>query len=775
MTTFLEAAKSYGIQLVPNADAIVAKIDGGKIFHQSLRAVGDRQIDNQIDVYVAGGGFVPGAVTQFQGRTKTNLRCVWGLPFDCDLADFLEVPKDVVYAMPQEEIEGYLPRMVEAITNALDQEGIPVTCVTYTGHGILAWTKLASVNNDQVAAIDQSLKVIVKRVNQRAGFKLIDPQGTDAGTRISRLVGSLNGKSVAFGLPPRKTRELARSNQYLTAANLVALTSEARPAPPVQLLPDHGLQLSQEESQALVNAIAPHWQLGQKHALSLAVGGMLAKASVPEAQALAIIEALSVGDNKPWDRHKSVTSSYNRVRAGADVRGYFALRDFIPSEAVEFVDGMLDTFRKKLQPRPLLRASGGKRKTDETRRADALFRCDPPPAEAFYGWIGSYHAVMEPTTEAADAFHLGAAITLIGAMIGRRVRLKYASDPLYANVYSLLIGPSGSSRKDTAIRRMLAMVQLQKNPNVFVNPAFQIHRDVSSAEGVVSMLKDTPNTMLYLTELSGMLANARRKSTTTILDRLIEAWDTPHVLQNLNKMSPQIAINPYLSIIAATQPGRFATQITDEDIHSGFANRWLYLPGVGKEPRPSPPSLDENVAWGLYLDLKETIEKYPDGTVLSIEADATERWNVWYEEMTRSTGQDEEEDAMRIRHAPLIHKIALIYAVSDGAPRVTLAHLNAAITLVDWMWSQVRQLMREWGVTRDVQLEHRIFDALDRKGPMFRRDLQRMVGGRKWSAREFATAFESMLKNGTVAFDPTSKRVGITADEEGEASEMAAA
>lgn len=701
-------------------------------------------------------------MTEYQGRSKANVKRVWFLPFDCDLADFLTMSKDEVYALSQDEINGYLPDFVEAATGAITAQSLPISGVEYTGHGILVRTRLSYPDSDRVAEIDTALKTIVKRINTAAGFPLVDPSGTDAGTRIVRIVGSLNGKSLKYGQPARQTRSLFESDETMRVADLLRIAAEPRKGATVTpILADHGKRLSDADAQAVVDAVAPHWQLGVKHKAALSLAGRLAKAGVPEAQALAIIEALAAQDEKPWDRAKCVASSYARMRAGANVLGYFGMAAWLPQDAVDFVDGKLEAFRATTQGRILQRGETKR----ETPVADLVFRADPVPEQCFHGWFAAYHALVEPTTEASDAFHLGAGLTLAAAMIGRRVRLSFASDPLYANLYAVLIGPSGSSRKDTAIKRAIRIPQLNLNPHVWINPTYHIARDISSAEGLITVLKDHNNTLLYLTELSAMLANARRKSTSTILDRLIEAWDTPHVLENLNKLSPQVATNPYLSIIAATQPGRFAAQISDEDIHSGFANRWLFLPGVGKEPRANPPSLNEPAAWKLYLDLKAVIEAYPENHLMRMDADASERWSVWYLAQVAAMGRDEDEDAMRVRHGALIHKLALIYAVTDGAQAVQLVHLETAIALVDWMWVGVKRLMREWGVTRDVQIENRIIDTLERKGPMKRRALQQLCSNRKWSAREFVAAFEAMVKNGTIVTDQAGL-VGLPLDEE---------
>src|SRR5690606_27268112 len=80
---------------------------------------------------------------------------------------------------------------------------------------------------------------------------------------------------------------------------------------------------------------------GAKHFMGLAVAGQLAKARIPEDQALAIVTAISDGDNKPWDRQKAVRDTYEKVRAGQEIAGYSLLKTLVDDDAIAAVDNVL--------------------------------------------------------------------------------------------------------------------------------------------------------------------------------------------------------------------------------------------------------------------------------------------------------------------------------------------------------------------------------------------------------------------------------------------------
>lgn len=220
------------------------------------------------------------------------------------------------------------------------------------------------------------------------------------------------------------------------------------------------------------------------------------------------------------------------------------------------------------------------------------------------------------------------------------------------------------------------------------------------------------------------------------------------------------ALSPFLAIVAAAQPGRFGDMITDEDIHSGFLNRWLIFPGIGGDPLPSEGEIDRAAAAALYQRLRRSVTRYDGRSALQMTPEAQSLNSEWYRRLRASMGRDEAEDAMRQRHQAIALKVATIYAVADEADAVTADHLRAAIALVEWSWENVRAYMRLWGVSPLHKLERKIIDTLEQLGPLSRRDLQQRCSNRAWNAIEFGRVLTAMLANGTVGIDDQ-QRIGI--------------
>ena len=759
-----QAVVSLGVDDRDDQDVVIAIPRNGSWAHYTLSQVADRELDGIANVYLASGTFRRGTVSKWSGRTEENLAEILWLPFDADLDSYLDLPKVELHAKSDAEIGEYVARLREDVEDICEVLGLPIHRMDYTGYGIAFYTRLDRDLATDISRVRAAHAAIVTRFNEVAGDPILDGQVKDAGTRVMRLPGCLNTK----GAIPRTSATLYARDGAIAGTDLDRIAGagrQRRAGTLVTVIPEHGRQLSDETVTAMVEAVGREYVEGSRHQVAVGIAGILAKAGVPETQALQIVERIADGDEELRDRTKAVETTYRRARSGAEYRGYFALREVLSDDLLVWLDRQLEELRQATAPRILtssvrLGAGPAPRSaqlmtlpTEEARDEliEATFK--PPPEQCYFGRFATYVEIMGTTTEACDQFHLASLLTVAGAMIGRGTSVRWFGEEVYSNLYVVLIGRTGRSRKDTAIKRALLTTQHQTERELVQMP-FRVQRDVSSAEGLIQVLKTHANTLIYLSELTNLMKNARRKGTTTILDRMIEAWDTPDVLQNLNKTSPIEAHRPYLSVIAATQPSRLSDNLSDEDISSGFANRWLFVPGRPKARMSRAAEPDWKRTYEeVFLPLWNAIEARK-GHRLHLSNDAGLRYDRWDEEVLAHPAADEAEEDMRARHSNLVIKIALIYAVSDRSDQIEVRHLDAAIALVDWMWGEVRQLMQFWGVGIDTQIANRILNQVSRRGAMKRRDLQRMTGSRKWGPREFASVFDAMVRNGTIAIDP---------------------
>lgn len=518
-------------------------------------------------------------------------------------------------------------------------------------------------------------------------------------------------------------------------------------------------ELAEAELAAIVAALAPSRVPGQMHDVDLAIAGILAKNGVPEQQALAIVGRLSGDEPKAL---AAVRDSYRRGAAGITLKGYQGLRDLLPAEALPIIDGILSRHWQAQQPRIV--TPGRTRKLVAGKGAMAAVEIDrfpPPPPEVYHGWFGGYLELVSETTEAPDQFHLASAMTIIGAWAGRTVHTRLASGKVYPNNYTVLVGNSSESKKDTAIKRAWEMALDPPWARERAAPPYVERSGVASAESFIKGLSIQSNVIIRMSEFSELLANARRKGTATILTMLMKAWDNPPQLSNDSLTNAALALNPSVSILAGTQPDVLAGDLIDTDISSGFANRIMFIPGTGKGPNPWPAEVDERRLHEHWVRVRRNLQAYKGGDeYLPIHrTPAVEAlWSHFY---LTPRGETAAERTMSQRHQVMVLKIALIYAMTDCAKQIEQEHLERAIAFVDWMWGCVRQMMGSWATSTDNRLAKRITDVLTRTGPIKRRDLQRKTSDPRWSPNDFARMVRSMLENQTLAIDPETGLIGL--------------
>lgn len=763
MPTYASVLKDIHANEVDGTEMVITTIDQATqdTVNHIVRTIADQEIATSTNVYIAGGSFAPGTVTRKQGRKEENLRLIRWLAFDADLKDYVGIPKEDLWHKSQDELDTLIDAQVTTLRTVFHDLGIRFHRIDYTGYGVCVYTYLQAEPNtrDEITTIKTACSALIEMINNRAGFELVDRQASDAGTRVNRLPHSFNVKNPSM---PREVRTLWADYANPVPVDALRFLERKKPATPQAVPMVATSSLPASSANEIAQAVKPYWKTGQKHSTALALAGMLAKAGVKRSDALQLVAALSIDDEKPWDRTNCVNTTYDRLESGASVEGFYAMRDLLPDTVVSYVAERLDRVRnatyRGAKTEGFVTTIGdvppiADPEDDAARLPDVL----PLPDICLMGWLDDYVQLMGPLTEAPDSFHLATAMTVAGASIGRSISVYHVSQDFYPNLYVMVIGSAGKSRKDTAIKMGINLPRY-RGWVTSANSAFQVIRDIGSPQGLMEVLSQHNNVLAYLTEYERLAQNAHRQST-PIFPLLTTAFDTPPVIQNVTKGSAMEAKLPFLSILSAVQPELLAEHMLPQDISNGFATRWLYVVGEPKDPMPSPPNLDENAAASLYGHLIGMISRIAGNAVsravrFELSPSARDRWDAWYIADYQNSDGNADEQSMRSRLGTHILKVALIYAVCDGATgSIELNHLNAAIAFVDWCWHHTRELMKDWGVGPTNQIENRIEAVLRRSRALKRRDLHNQCRNRKWNSADFAKVLDAMIRNGTVEID----------------------
>ena len=754
MTTISGVLDQLHITQPEGADLIFAQKVGRNWIHATFDSIADSDVEGSKEFYLATGAFLPDSLNhKGQGRIAENVASVLTAPFDADLTDYLGVSKEEVIGWDDDEIHSFIADLHKTLLQAFADLNIPLHRLDYTGHGLCAHVYLRDAKQDDTAPIMQAHKDLIAKINEHVGFRMIDPARSDAGPGIARVPGSLNTKNPS---KPRTVTTLIPFSPIdfrLTPAQFIALAGTSQRTKPRTQPIVTPTEIPDDLSSDIVAAVAPVWTPGRRHMIALGLCGLLAKAGIPAQQTAEIIDAIatSAGDDEQWDRLTAVKTTYRRIADGQDVAGFSTLQREIGPQQLDYLTTRLDSLTRESH-KPILLS--GKTVNLHAWEDDLYV---PVPEQSFYGWFGEYRDLMAPTTEASDTFHLAASLTLAGAMMGRAVYTGHVSKRLHANLFTMLVGKSGTSRKDTAMDRAIELPNHTSptGTSIFTTP-FVVKKHYGSGEKLVEDLQATPNILWKATEATVIFTTIRRQNTSTLRDRMIEAYDTPDFIENSVRVNASRAEHPYLSLLTAIQPVRLSDYISTEDIVSGLANRIMFFPGSPKRPMANPPSVDALAASRLYVRLHDAIKQYGPNPTNQINPrvmttpEAEERMSVWY--LSQSEDEDEDRQSMRSRNQTFVRKIALIYAVSDASPVIRLDHIEAAITLVEWQWQAVVRMLPMWGAQKESRIEQRIIETLRRHGPRLqRREVQQKCrNGSKWTTLDFNRVFEGMEKSGQI-------------------------
>lgn len=734
---------------------------GGKFGSKPVKFISGEGAASDLDASLDGlnyeAVYLPMAVFATPlNRKKENIAHTFGLVIDADLNNYLGIGKDDVHGLPDDYLDDALHQMrldIEEVFRRFDI--ILPHLVVNSGYGLyFYWWLAPSAGDPEVMPVQQNwLRWVADLLDGEIGVGLIERNTLDPGTRLTRIVGSINTK----GPTPRRVKEAKErfDSNPLMIEDLDQAEVRAEPTG-TPWRPGRPRVLDPSVRQELVEFLEHHWAPGRRHFLAVAAAGLLAKWGVsPEETTLVIKQVcMASGDDEFDDRLRAINTTFQRIAAGKQVSGFYGLRGaLLGPERVAF-EALIRRTDRRQRPRVNVRGAGDEYvpPSEPVGGSNERVVFTDPPAEVMRGWIGQYIETMRKTTEAPSAFHLGCGLTAAGCVIGRSVGVQYGSDVVYPNLYTMLVGVSGKTRKDSAIRRATTFLRTRiSEQGRLSGSTVSILTDIGSSEGLLQYLSDHPSTLLHISELSRLLSNKNRGVTSSISPMLMELWDSPSQVSSTVKNNPIRVENPFLSALAAVQPDVLADQINDQDIHSGFANRWLYICGNGGAPIPWPETLDRS-----HLELlgRLVAAQIPsDQRTLRLAPGAKDFWDEWYLGIFHATGTPEELSMMQRVPVNAV-KVALIHAVLNGHDAIELPDLEMGAKTAEWAWGNVRLLLGEWGGTNDQRIVARVLAALrSQPNPVARPHLVELTTSRRWSVRDFNTMIDAMEKSGMVVFD----------------------
>lgn len=351
--------------------------------------------------------------------------------------------------------------------------------------------------------------------------------------------------------------------------------------------------------------------------------------------------------------------------------------------------------------------------------ARKLRKLDGLPEECWTEPFDHYRKALRGVTAAADEFHFFSLMTIIGAVLGRRVTVDYGKR-LYPNQFTCLTGPTGVSFKSTAL--YYAFLMLNNGDMGGVDKDLRRTEGSGSAEGLMEAMAFADSTpeeimqikasmgwlrgkkkekedgdgnggdeyfdeadleakghrrlIIYQDEFAKLLTKAK-SSRTNMIPHLLTAFDCPKEIRLPTRTKPLVIVNPSINILTGTTPEVLGEHFDDMDWYSGFGNRIMFVEGVLKDRIALPVPKDED-EWGKAHDLiyekcqaieRASAELASGGRnfasiVFEMDDEARVVWETRYNEwQDLRTSYAPDQLAATHRTSDYAFKFAMVYAV----------------------------------------------------------------------------------------------------------------
>lgn len=367
------------------------------------------------------------------------------------------------------------------------------------------------------------------------------------------------------------------------------------------------------------------------------------------------------------------------------------------------------------------------------------------PRKLSTNWITAYAEAMSPTTEAPDSYVIWSAVSVVSAVLKKKVWVKRGPYKIYPNQYIVLVGPPGVG-KGTAVTPAHAFIKNHK-------PALSNYlNDRVTAPEIINKLSDgfattsIVNGTIVAGKESTAVINAMELSTFLgasdwMTSFLCQTWDQGEFEYGTKNKGSNKITDMCISLIGACTPDFIrkinGKQNASDAINGGFTARTLFVFANEKsKDLPWPIALEDlNVVRSnrgrtgkeTVGDLRHDLEQIAHVSgEFTFTQDAIYQWEIFYKSIKHN---DHDSDVIRyFKSRQNIHvlKVAMCLAAAHSdALIINLWDLNTAIGLVQGVLDTLDITFRGVGESSLAEATAKVQLYIERKGLAARSELIR--------------------------------------------------
>ncbi len=330
----------------------------------------------------------------------------------------------------------------------------------------------------------------------------------------------------------------------------------------------------------------------------------------------------------------------------------------------------------------------------------------PDPA-CLYGLVGDIARAGSETTEANPFAIAASAIAYLGVAVGRGPYMPIGNTWHHARFFMLHVGRSGEGRKGDAVSLIKRISR--RLSELSPDHAPQVHSGgLSSREGLVFMIhdgyregkEDVPaildkRLMVIESEFVNVLHQGKRDGN-TLSAALRDCWDGVS-LKPATKTNRLWASDPHVGLLAAITGGELLACTASRDLSNGFANRFMPYWAERTRLLPFPKATPADEVDRLTRRVLEVLqfcqaERWAERDSLRVELspDAAKRWAALYRGELNDRSHGERINALIERRAPMLLRLAMLFALTDCTATVEVRHIDAALAWIRYSVESVK-------------------------------------------------------------------------------------
>lgn len=370
---------------------------------------------------------------------------------------------------------------------------------------------------------------------------------------------------------------------------------------------------------------------------------------------------------------------------------------------------------------------------------------------ALYGLLGDITQFITPQTEADPMAIYSQFLVAYGNSIGRKAFFQVEQSRHYTNLFLVLVGVTAKGRKGVALDYVRAFYR-QADP--FYLP--QMVAGLSSGEGLIWAVRDPVpgngkevdqgviDKRLLVTETEFARPLKVMTGPTNILSTVLRAaWDSGN-LGTIVKNNPNRATDAHISVIGHITMDELKKEMPECDLLNGFANRFLWPIVERTQLLPEGGQLDPEILGKFVAKFQQSLVKARVVGEMTRSDEAREHWHSIYAELSvvKHAGT---LGAVISRAEPMVMRISMILALSDGSPVITLKHQLAAVAIWEYCYESACRLFKSKLTDPNAQ---KILEALqNRPEGMTRCQISEVVFSRNLRKLEIKSALRLLLQH----------------------------